>query len=139
VRHLTAGGKRGHQAAGRLAAMAVLAGAGVLGLAVPAGCSSAASTGAVGTSCGNTRTGVNVPVTIRVAKGSVNCAIALRVEQEYAAAIRAGDLHGNGGGAPVTVDGWTCEAYPTPRVLRTGDASECHTASAEVVAVLSGS
>jgi hypothetical protein len=43
----------------------------------------------------------------------------------------------NGGGAPVTVDGWTCEAYPTPQVLRTGDASECHTASAEVVAVLS--
>jgi hypothetical protein len=37
----------------------------------------------------------------------------------------------------VTVDGWTCEAYPTPQVLRTGDASECHTASAEVVAVLS--
>ena len=43
----------------------------------------------------------------------------------------------SGHGAPVTVDGWTCDAYPTPQVLRTGDASECHTASAEVVAVLS--
>jgi hypothetical protein len=42
-----------------------------------------------------------------------------------------------GGGAPVTLDGRTCEAYPTPQVPRTGDASECHTASAEVVAVLS--
>jgi hypothetical protein len=72
-----------------------------------------------------------------VAKGSVNCATALRVEQGYAAAIRSGELRGNGGGAPVAVDGWTCEAYPTAQVLRTGDASECHTASAEVVAVLS--
>ena len=51
--------------------------------------------------------------------------------------IEGGDLQGNGGGAPVAVDGWTCESYPTPQVLRTGDASECHTASAEVVAVLS--
>jgi hypothetical protein len=67
----------------------------------------------------------------------VDCATALQVEAGYAAAIEAGDLHGNGGGAPMAVDGWTCESYPTPEVLRTGDASECHTASAEVVAVLS--
>jgi hypothetical protein len=80
---------------------------------------------------------VNVPVDILVAKGTVDCATALRVEEAYAAAIRAGDLRGNGGGAPVTVDGWTCAAYPTEQVLRTGYASECHTASAEVVAVLS--
>jgi hypothetical protein len=45
--------------------------------------------------------------------------------------------HLTAGGKSGHVDGWTCEAYPTPRVLRTGDASECHTASAEVVAVLS--
>jgi hypothetical protein len=80
---------------------------------------------------------VNVPVTIQVVKGTVSCAAVLRVEQAYAATIRQGTLHGNGGGAPVIVDGWTCQGYPTPAVLRTGDASECHTANAEVVAVLS--
>ena len=131
------GGRYGRGAAGRRAAAVGLAWATALGLALLAGCSSAASAGATGTSCGSTRTGVNVPVVIMVAKGPVDCATALRVEQGYAAAIRSGDLRGNGGGAPVTVDGWTCEAYPTPQTLRTGDASECHTASAEVVAVLS--
>lgn len=77
-----------------------------------------------------------MPVQIRVAKGTVDCATALRVEQDYATMIRDGDIPGNGGGAPVTVDGWTCEGYPTPQALRTGNASECHTASAEVIAVL---
>jgi hypothetical protein len=117
-----------------LAAVAVVALAGLTGLA---GCSSGAAAGATGTSCGDTRTGVNVPVAIMVAKGTVQCATALRVEQGYATAIRSGDLRGNGGGAPLPVDGWTCQAYPTPQVLRTGEASECHTANAEVVAVLS--
>ena len=108
----------------------------VLGVAV-AGCSSGPAPGATGTTCGHTRTAVNVPVVIMVARGTVDCATALRVEAGYAAAIEAGDLQGNGGGAPLAVDGWTCESYATPEVLRTGDASECHTANAEVVAVLS--
>ncbi|TVZ00952.1 hypothetical protein EAS64_31990 [Trebonia kvetii] len=108
----------------------------LLPLGAIAGCSSGAAAGSAGTSCGATRTGVNVPVTITVAKGTVDCATAMRVEREYAVAIRDGDLRGNGGGAPVTVDGWTCQAYPTPEVLRTGAASECHTTSAEVLAVL---
>ncbi len=142
MRHLTAGGQSRQGAARRWAAAAVLACVGAAAAAGLAGCSSPipatrASAGAAGTSCGKTRTGVGVPVVIMVAKGSVNCATALGVEQGYAAAIRSGGLRGNGGGAPVTVDGWTCEAYPTAQVLRTGDASECHTASAEVVAVLS--
>jgi hypothetical protein len=34
------------------------------------------------------------------------------------------------------VDGWTCQAYPVPTVLRTRAASECHTTSVEVLAVL---
>ena len=107
---------------------------GLLGLA---GCSSGPpQPGATGTSCGTTRTGANVPVQIQVVKGTVDCADALHVERDYATMIRNGDIPGNGGGAPVTVDGWTCEGYPTPQVLRTGNASECHTASAEVVAVL---
>jgi hypothetical protein len=94
------------------------------------------SPGATGTSCGTTRTAANVPVDIKVAKGTVNCATVLRVERGYATMIANGDVRGTGGGAPVTVYGWVCEGYATPDVLRTRDASECHTASAEVVAVL---
>jgi hypothetical protein len=82
---------------------------------------------------------VNVPVVVKVARGPVSCAAALTIERAYAAAIRAGELRGNGGGAPLAVDGWTCQTYPTEKVLRTGETSECHTASAEVVAVLAGS
>jgi len=105
-------------------------------LAGLAACSSAQATpGATGTSCGATRTGADVPVVIEVAKGTVDCASAMRVEQGYAAMIKAGEVPGNGGGAPVTVDGWKCQGYPTPEALETGDASQCHTASAEVVAV----
>jgi hypothetical protein len=120
------------RAVAAVVALAVLA-----AMAGLAGCSSGVTAGATGTSCGDTRTGVNVPVAIMVARGTVDCATALRVEQGYAAAIKAGELRGNGGGAPLPVDGWTCQAYPTPQVLRTGEASERHTANAEVVAVLS--
>jgi hypothetical protein len=107
------------------------------GLAGVAACSSPGpSAGATGTSCGATRTGANVPVTIKVVKGTVNCGSVLRVENSYAAMMKAGDVPGNGGGAPVTVNGWTCQGYPTPQVLRTGAASQCHTGGAEVVAEL---
>lgn len=119
---------------------AVIAGVAVLGLA---GCAAASPTltlaGAAGTVCGQTRTAAGLVVAVDVAQGPVNCAVALRVEAGYAAAIRDGDLRGNGGGAPVNVDGWTCQSYPTTQALRTGKASECHTAKAEVVAVLSPS
>jgi hypothetical protein len=97
---------------------------------------SAPSPGTPGSSCGNTRTGANVPVVIEVTKGTVACGTALGIENGYATMIKAGKVRGNGGGAPVRVNGWTCQGYPTPEVLRTGDASECHTGSAEVVAVL---
>ena len=114
--------------------------AGVLGLLCGvvgvAGCSSGPQPGATGTSCGLTRTGANVPVQIDVARGTVSCDTVLRVERDYATLVRDGDLRGNGGGAPVTVDGWICEGYTTPEAIQTGDASECHTATAEVVAVL---
>jgi hypothetical protein len=117
-------------------AVAALALAGLaLALAV-AGCSSGASAVTAGGSCGSTRTAANVPVAIRVTRGTVDCAVALGVEQEYATMIRKGEVPGTGGGAPVRVHGWTCQGYPTPQVLRTGNASQCHTAKAEVVAVL---
>ena len=106
-----------------------------------AGCSSAKATpgsGAVGAgaTCGTTRTAANVPVVIKVAKGTVACGTAMHVEDEYAAKIRAGQVQGNGGGAPVTVSGWTCQGYATPEVLSTGNASQCHTRSAAILAVL---
>ena len=125
------------RAVGSLALLAGAAGllAGAAGLL--AGCASAAATGAgPGASCGTTRTAANVPVIIKVAKGTVNCGTALQVENEYAAKIRAGQVQGNGGGAPVPVSGWTCQGYPTPEVLSTGNASQCHTSSAAIVAVL---
>jgi hypothetical protein len=144
MRRLRAGRKSGYAAAGRRAA---LAGFVLLGLPAVAGCSSASasaasagaatSAGAAGTNCGRATTAAGAAVTIRVVKGPADCAAALRAEAGYAAAIRKGDLQGNGGGAPVAVDGWTCESYPTPQALRTGDVSACQTASAEVVAVLS--
>jgi len=123
----------------RLARRWLAAGAVAWLLAGAAGCSSAGVAGATGTSCGTTRTGINLPVVIEVLKGTVDCATAMRVEQGYAAMIKAGQVPGNGGGAPVTVDGWTCQGYPTSEVLRTGDASECHTASAEVLSLPSAS
>ena len=53
-----------------------------------AGCSSGGSSTTSAESCGDMRTAVNVPVVIQVAKGTVNCAAALRVEQGYAAMIK---------------------------------------------------
>jgi hypothetical protein len=100
------------------------------------GCSSAQSTAGVGATCGSTHTAAGVPVIIKVAKGSVNCQTAMQVENEYAAKIKAGQVPGNGGGAPVAVSGWTCQGYNTPEVLSTGNASQCHTGSAAILAVL---
>jgi hypothetical protein len=116
-----------------LTLLALLAG----GAGLLAGCTSAAAAGAgPGASCGTTRTAANVPVIIKVVKGTVNCGAALQVENEYAAKIRDGQVRGNGGGAPVAVGAWTCQGYPTPEVLSTGNASQCHTGSAAIVAVL---
>ena len=110
---------------------------GVLG-AVLTGCSPGPpAPGATGTSFGTARTGAGVPVRIKVEKGPVDCATVLGVERDYAAMIAGGRVAGTGGGAPAAVDGWTCQGYATPTTLRTGVASECHTTSAEVLAVLS--
>ena len=119
-------------------ALAVLRGLG--GLLVCAclvtGCSSAPPTSGAGTTCGSTHTAAGVPVIIKVAKGSVNCQTAMQVENAYAAKIKDGQMPGNGGGAPVLVSGWTCQGYNTPEVLSTGNASQCHTGGAAILAVL---
>jgi hypothetical protein len=100
-----------------------------------AGCSSAHAA-AAGASCGTTKTAVGVPVIVKVAKGAVNCVTAIAVENKYAAMIKAGDVRGNGGGAPVSVNGWTCQGYTTPQILATGDTSQCHSGNTQILAVL---
>ncbi len=109
-----------------------------LGLGVLAGCgTSAASTPDAAQTCGATRTGVNVPVIIKISKGPVSCATALKVENSYAAVVRSGQIRGNGGGAPVTVSGgWTCRGFPTPEILKTGETSACRNGGSEVIAIL---
>jgi hypothetical protein len=117
-------------------ALALLCGPGVCLLAacLVTGCSSGQAT--AGATCGSTHTAAGVPVVIKVAKGSVNCTTAIQVENKYAAMIRDGQVPGNGGGAPVMVSGWTCQGYDTPDVLRTGDASQCHSGGNAILAVL---
>jgi len=41
-----------------------------------------------------------------------------------------------GGGAPVVVNGWTCQGYDTPVVLKTGNASQCRSGGNAILAVL---
>jgi hypothetical protein len=118
------------------ACRAVLA-AGLLALA--AGCGSpAGTTGGTGTAtpCGMTRTAANVPVNIQVARGQVSCATAMTVERDYARYIAAGKAPGNGGGGPVRILGWTCQGFPTPVVLKTGQASKCVQGGVEILAIL---
>ncbi len=130
-----------HAPAGRIG-IAVL----TLALALVAGCGGAArprpaaSARHVGTTaarpCGTARTAANVPVRIRVERGAVNCRTALQIERAYAAEIREGKAPGNGGGGPVKVQGWTCEGFPTPQVLATGQASRCVRGRDEILAIL---
>lgn len=89
--------------------------------------------------CGTSRTAANVPVTVSVSHGQVACATAMAIESGYAKAIDEGKAPGNGGGGPVPVDGWTCEGFPTPEVLKTGDASKCVKDGTEILASLSAS
>jgi hypothetical protein len=114
-------------------------------LTVAAGCGSPASkpaaakrpaTSVGATSCGTTRTAANVPVHIQVARGQVSCDTALTVERDYAKAILSGKVPGTGGGAPVHVQGWVCQGFTTPVVLKTGQASKCVQGSNEILAIL---
>ena len=137
LRLARAGLARARLARARLARAVLGAVAVGIGLGVLAGCGTpVASTPLADQTCGTTRTGVNVPVIVEIGKGQVTCGTALQVENSYAALIRNGDVRGNGGGAPVKVSGWTCQGFPTPEVLKTGQTSACHNHGAEVLAVL---
>jgi hypothetical protein len=122
-----------------LAGLAVLTTAAVAMLGL-AGCGShagqAAGTTSRATQCGTTRSAANVPVIIEVVRGQVACSAALAVERNYAAAIRAGKVPGNGGGAPVKLSGWTCQGFDTPKVVKTGEASKCVKGGTEIMAIL---
>jgi hypothetical protein len=116
----------------------------LLGLA--AGCSHAAASpphhsgsspaGTAAEQCGHTKSAAGVPVDVEVVHGDATCGSALTVERAYAQAIRSGLAPGNGGGGPVKVRGWTCQGFPTPVVLKTGNASKCVQGSNEILAIL---
>lgn len=86
--------------------------------------------------CGTTRTAANVPVQVQVGHGKVSCSAAMAIERDYAKAVREGSAPGNGGGGPVRIDGWTCQGFATPVVLRTGKASKCVRDGTEILAIL---
>lgn len=138
-----AGGRRPAALRGGALGLAALAlalaaagcGGGGKGQGTAAAPSASASTKAL-PSCGTTKTAANVPVTIEVHRGKVDCQEAMSVERKYAAAIESGKEPGNGGGGPVKIDGWTCRGFATPVVLRTGNASKCEKGTLEILAVL---
>lgn len=96
------------------------------------------SPAATPTACGTVATAANVTVTVTVVRGDASCAVAIAIEQDYAAALRAGAAPGNGGGGPVNVHGWTCQGFATPVVLHTGKASECVEDGIEILTRLPG-
>ena len=128
------------------AALAITLGGAVLVAGCGAGASTSAGGGSPGTGpggsaapmtlCGTTRTAAGVPVNIEIAHGAVACTAALAVERQYARALAAGKVPGNGGGAPARVQGWICRGFNTPQVLATGHASTCSKGGTQIVAVL---
>jgi hypothetical protein len=60
----------------------------------------------------------------------------MTVERDYTRALASGKVPGNGGGAPVKINGWVCQGYDTPQVLATGRASACRKQGMQIVAVL---
>ena len=87
-------------------------------------------------SCGASKTAANVPVKVEIYRGTVSCSAAMTVEKSYAEAIVSGKAPGSGGGGPVPVNGWTCQGFPTPQVLRTGDVSKCAKHGTEIIEIL---
>jgi hypothetical protein len=129
--------------AGRAAAALIVTGlaAGCGARGSPAASGAAGGQGPAGGSsgavaCGTTKTAANVPVQVQVKYGKVSCDAAMAIERDYAKAIKDGSAPGNGGGGPVKIDGWTCQGFATPVVLRTGQASKCVFRGTEILAIL---
>jgi hypothetical protein len=139
----------GHSRAVAASVLAVLA-ASVLAASAVAGCGASpgkqhttsaggtpgSTTASVPTTrCGSVRTAAGVPVDVDVT-GPVLCRDAMTVERDYTHALASGKVPGNGGGAPVKINGWVCQGYDTPQVLATGRASACRKQGMQIVAVL---
>ncbi len=116
--------------------IAVLAATAILPAVALTGCGGTAHGAASPVACGKSRTAANTPVEIEVLRGQVACSVALHVESAYTEAIRTGKAAGNGGGAPVSVSGWTCQGFATPVVDRTGETSKCVKGGTELLAIL---
>jgi hypothetical protein len=86
--------------------------------------------------CGTSHTAADVPVVMEVEQGSVACQVAMQVQDSYVSLVRSGKVAGNGGGAPVKVNGWTCQGVDTTTAVQNGEASECTKDGTEIIAVL---
>jgi hypothetical protein len=135
---------RGRSRAVAAGVLAVLAAGAVAGCGATAGKQNTTAAGggsgttaasAPATQCGTVRTAAGVPVDVEVV-GQAACQDAMTVERDYTRALVSGKVRGNGGGAPVTIHGWVCQGYATPRVLATGRASACRKNGAQIFAVL---
>jgi hypothetical protein len=135
---------RGRSRAVAVSVLAALAASTVAGCGgAPRGQSATASSGSPGASasgppairCGRARTAAGVPVDVEIV-GAASCHAAMAVERDYSRALASGRVPGNGGGAPVTIQGWICQGYDTPQVLSTGRASACRKHGSQILAVL---
>ncbi len=125
-------------------ALAVLTGCALTGCGAGGPAKRAASTSiaqspvpaATGHRCGTGKTAADVPILVEVGQGPVGCATAMKIERDYASALASGRAPGNGGGGPVSIEGWVCQGFNTPQILRTGDTSKCSKGPSEILAVL---
>jgi hypothetical protein len=102
-----------------------------------AGCAASGTTTAkAAAACGHTLTAVNIAVMIKIGRGPVTCPTAMTVENSYAAMVRSGELRGNGGGAPVSVHGWTCQGYTSAEIAQNDRVSVCAKGDEEIFAWL---
>ena len=128
---------RTHRASHRLPGAICIAAMITAGTLALAACGQSAPPGAArATDCGPSHTAAKVPIEVAVEQGQVSCTTALAIESDYAKAIVAGKAPGNGGGGPVTVNGWTCQGFPTPELLKTGKTSKCVKDGTEILATL---
>jgi hypothetical protein len=130
--------RRRHRVCNATGCAVLAVGVALGGMVVLAGCGSPRPKTAAATvhNCGTSRTAANVPVEVEVRTGTVACSVAMAIEKSYAQAIVAGKAPGNGGGGPVSVQGWTCQGFPTPELLKTGDASKCAKDGVEILEIL---
>ena len=125
----------------RLAGASCLAAVAIVCVLALAGCGGGTKANAASRvqSCGTSKTAAKVPVQVEIYRGTVSCSVAMKVEKSYAEAIVSGHAPGNGGGGPVAVSGWTCQGFPTPELLKTGDVSKCTKDGTEIIEILKAS